>query len=80
MDSIMICLGYLNMEDIHQTPITYFLEIMLIEESKALRLFAYYSLTKSNTLRTSSSWEETMNVHRSIESMDSTMNVIVSPN
>ena len=71
MGSTMIYSGSLSMEDSHLRPTICSLETTLTEESSPSKQFAYFLLTKSSILRTSSYSEGTTNVQASTESMAS---------
>lgn len=77
MVNITIYLDYSNMVDFLLMPIISSWVIMLTEENKAWKLYAFFSPTRLSIPRTSSYSEETTNAHQSTVSMDFMMNASV---
>ena len=75
MANITTFSAYSNTVDSLQKRTTFSSVTTLTGESNHSKPYAYCSHTRSNTPKTSSSFEAITNVHPSIESMDSTTNV-----
>lgn len=74
MDSTMISWDCSSTEGSPQRPTIYSLATMWIEANSHLKLFVYFSLIRSSTLRTSFCSEETMNAQALTEFMGFMMN------